>query len=413
MNEVKKDRSNLFFIVFFLIVLMAYLMASLLAYKAFVPKASQVKETISQVDIVENELTLSTFKLTREEPIFYLDKERDKSGETYYISRSYPSLVNMGLLVLISISTLGVILHVVFAAYRDHIREKSLGPVVKLSRIITDILSGTSSEGDLDKVIADLRPIIGNEKTDSINLEKSIESLFEAEKNRRAFTANVSHELKTPLTSINGYAEMIASGLTGKEDTKEFAGIILQEGNKLLQMIEEIIKLSKYESHDKSNMNIQRIDLGQEAKEVIDSMAHYAKSKEVDLTYDLEQVIISADKSMIQEMIRNLVSNAIKYNKNPGYVHLSLSNDYPFAKLRVKDGGIGISPEDQEKVFERFYMANRNNPKYSGTGLGLSIVKHIVESHDGIIDLESSLGQGSTFTVKLPMIDKKRLAYLN
>lgn len=413
MTEEKKDRSKLFFIALFLIVLMSYLMASILSYRALVPKLDKVKETIGQVDIGEDDLDLSTYKMTREEPIFYLDKEVDKSGDLYYISRSYPNMVNVGLLVLISLSALGVILHVVFAAYRDHIKEKSLGPVVKLSKIITDILSGTSSEGDLDKVLADLKPIIGSEKTDSINLEKSIESLFEAEKNRRAFTANVSHELKTPLTSINGYAEMIASGLTGEEDTKKFAGIILQEGNKLLQMIEEIIRLSKYETQDKSRMNIQRIDLGQESKEVIDSMAHYAKSKGVELTYDLEQVIISADKAMIQEMIRNLISNAIKYNKNPGYVHVSVSNAYPFAKLRVKDGGIGISPEDQEKVFERFYMANRNNPKYSGTGLGLSLVKHIVESHDGTIDLESSLGLGSTFTVKLPMIDKKRLAYLN
>lgn len=234
------------------------------------------------------------------------------------------------------------------------------------------------------------------------NFRKYFKKLIEAEKSRREFTANVTHELKTPLTSINGYAEMIASGLVKDGDVEKFSNIILSEGNRLLQMINEILQLSKYDSGYKDKMKKEELDLSEVAEEVTEDMIHYAKIEEINLSFEGEKALLNADRKMMYELATNLISNAIKYNLKGGSVYVKVKNKERSVTLSVADTGIGIKKEDQRRIFERFYMVNRSSNGTMGTGLGLSLVKYIVLNHNGSIDLKSEIGKGSTFIVELP-----------
>ncbi|EHR36022.1 hypothetical protein HMPREF9709_00118 [Helcococcus kunzii ATCC 51366] len=233
-------------------------------------------------------------------------------------------------------------------------------------------------------------------------IEKGIQLLKENSKARREFSANVSHELKSPLTSINGYAEMIASGMSHGEDTQEFARRIYIEGNRLLKLIDETIELSKLDSNHITNETFETFDIGKIIKDNIESLSFLAEEKDMKIDYFYEPVEYYGNPKLIYDLVANLISNAIKYSsdKKPRldiFVDDTLEN----VVLTFKDNGIGISRKDQERIFERFYVAEKSRGKKSGTGLGLSLVKNIVQFHKGSIDLESDLGKGSTFKIKL------------
>ncbi|MEN6419793.1 MAG: ATP-binding protein [Clostridiaceae bacterium] len=226
-----------------------------------------------------------------------------------------------------------------------------------------------------------------------------------AEQMRREFSANVSHELKTPLTSILGYAEIMRDGVARVEDTKRFAAKIYDEAAQLMSLIEDIIRLSQLD--EKSSLPEKtRVDLKAIVEEVCQRLQPQAQRADVSLACECESAEILGIPKILEEIAQNLVDNAIKYNRHPGNVQISLKKQGETATLRVTDTGIGISEEDRPRVFERFYRADRSRSKQiGGTGLGLSIVKHSAETHGAAVHLESQLGVGTTVTVAFPLAE--------
>ncbi len=219
-----------------------------------------------------------------------------------------------------------------------------------------------------------------------------------AERSRREFTANVSHELKTPLQSIMGSAELLEKGLVKAEDMTRFVGRIRSEAERLVTLIEDIIRLSQLD--EGGDMPFEKIDLHEVAAEVVAEMENTAAAKNVKITVTGDTVNIKGVRRLLTEILFNLCDNAIKYNKEGGTVEVSVNRQENNVVLSVKDSGIGIPPEHQTRVFERFYRVDKSRSKESGgTGLGLSIVKHAVQYLNGKIDLQSSCKDGTTIRI--------------
>ena len=223
-----------------------------------------------------------------------------------------------------------------------------------------------------------------------------------AEQLRREFTANVSHELKTPLHSISGCAELMKNGMVKPEDTVRFAGQIYSEAQRLINLVEDIIRLSRLDE-GAEDMQRERIDLYALSGSVIDSLGNEAKENKITVELCGGPAFIWGVRQLVSGMIYNLLDNAIKYNKANGSVKLSVSNEGEFSVVKVSDTGIGIPPEHQSRVFERFYRVDKSHSKeVGGTGLGLSIVKHSAMVHNAKIDLQSTPGKGTSITVRFP-----------
>lgn len=223
-----------------------------------------------------------------------------------------------------------------------------------------------------------------------------------AEQSRREFTANVSHELKTPLQSIMGSAELIENGLVAAQDMPRFVGHIRTEAARLVSLIEDIIRLSQLD--EGGELPFEVCDLAEIARETTDSLADAAEQRKISLTFSGEPLGLCSVKRLLSEICYNLCDNAIKYNQEGGQVMVSVSRVGEEAVLAVKDTGIGIPPEHQERVFERFYRVDKSHSKESGgTGLGLSIVKHAVQDLDGHLALSSTPGEGTEIKVYLPL----------
>ena len=222
-----------------------------------------------------------------------------------------------------------------------------------------------------------------------------------AERNRREFTANVSHELKTPLQSIIGSAELMETGIVKQEDMPRFVGHIRKEASRLVSLIDDIIRLSQLD--EGGDMPHEDVSLRALAEEVCETLADAAKVKDVSLEVTGDDGIVNGVRRLLFEVVYNLCDNAIKYNHAGGNVKVSVAEEGNFIRLSVQDTGIGIAPEHQEKIFERFYRVDKSHSKQSGgTGLGLSIVKHAVQYHHGKIDVTSEVGKGTTISVILP-----------
>ena len=220
-----------------------------------------------------------------------------------------------------------------------------------------------------------------------------------AEKNRQEFTANVSHELKTPLQSIIGSAELMENGIVKAEDAPRFVGRIRKEASRLVTLIDDIIRLSQLD--DGTDMPHEEVSLKVLSEEVCETLADAAKLKGVSLEIIGEDGVVNGVRRLLYEVVYNLCDNAIKYNKPGGRVKVTVAQKSSKVLLSVQDTGIGISPEHQEKVFERFYRVDKSHSRQSGgTGLGLSIVKHAVAYHKAEIQLESTPGKGTTITIQ-------------
>lgn len=218
-----------------------------------------------------------------------------------------------------------------------------------------------------------------------------------AEQNRREFTANVSHELKTPLQSIIGSAELLENGIVKQEDAPRFVGHIRKEASRLVVLIDDIIRLSQLD--EGVEMPREEISFGQLTEEVCQTLDDSAKRKKVSIEVTGDGKMTGV-RRLIYEIIFNLCDNAIKYNHPGGKVSVSIKETKDTLCFRVEDQGIGIEPKEQEKVFERFYRVDKSHSKQSGgTGLGLSIVKHAVQYHHGKIHLESKINEGTVITV--------------
>lgn len=219
-----------------------------------------------------------------------------------------------------------------------------------------------------------------------------------AEKHRQEFTANVSHELKTPLQSIIGSAELMENGIVKEEDIPRFVGHIRKEASRLVFLIDDIIRLSQLD--EGTEMPHEDVSLKALSEEVCQTLADAAKLKDVSLSVTGDDGIVNGVRRLLYEVVYNLCDNAIKYNNPGGSVKVTVAQEPGEVLLSVQDTGIGISPEHQDKVFERFYRVDKSHSKQSGgTGLGLSIVKHAVQYHHGKITLESERNKGTTISV--------------
>lgn len=222
-----------------------------------------------------------------------------------------------------------------------------------------------------------------------------------AERNRREFTANVSHELKTPLQGIIGSAELIENGMVKPDDLPRFVGHIHAEAARLVTLIDDIIRLSQLDEGDA--MPTEPVDLLAVSQEAAENLQDAAAARGVTVGVTGQPAVIPGVRRLIYEIVYNLCDNAIKYNRDGGRVNVTVAADADGSSITVADTGIGIAPEHQGRVFERFYRVDKSHSKASGgTGLGLSIVKHAVQYHHGRIELESTPGTGTTIRVVFP-----------
>lgn len=245
-----------------------------------------------------------------------------------------------------------------------------------------------------------------------------------AEQIRREFTANVSHELKTPLQTISGYAELIANGMVKPDDTAEFSGRIYSESQRMIRLVEDIIKLSHLDE-GAEDMKRNEVDIYALAEETVKSLVPVSEAVGVSISLEGEKAVITGIPQLLQGIVYNLCDNAVKYNRKGGSVKVTVTNGADSISLTVADTGIGISEEHRERIFERFYRVDKSHSKeiggsamlpqgcqkaagrrqsssLDGTGLGLSIVKHAARLHNAAIELRSEIDKGTEIKVVFP-----------
>lgn len=310
--------------------------------------------------------------------------ERLQNGNVLRIGRDSVSVnrIMVNTLVIVLVIALGILF--VCMGISHYLTKKLVEPIEKLATNIMLV--------DENNVYEEIRPFVNTIKEQHINIINNAQL-------RQEFTANVSHELKTPLTAISGYAELIGNGMTGKEDTIRFSNEIHSNANRLLSLINDIIKLSELDEAD-HQMEMEKIDLYKLAENCVQMMQVTAEKQGIRLTLQGERAMVMANKGLMDEVFYNLCSNAIRYNKPGGSVTVTVGtkDERPF--LSVADTGIGIPKECQERVFERFYRVDKSRSKSTGgTGLGLAIVKHIVAQHNAALHLDSELGEGTTIEI--------------
>ena len=268
-----------------------------------------------------------------------------------------------------------------------------------LSKKIVDPINNINLEHPLENnKYKEIEPLLIRIEAQKNELMKENEEVLNASKVRQEFTSNVSHELKTPLHVISGYAELIKEGIVKDSDVKEFGEKIYSEASRMSKLVEDIMKISKLESDktiEKTQLKLKNIVVA-----IVDSLMIEADKKNVKFKLSLNDCSISGNYDSIYSLIFNLVDNAIKYNKINGKITIKLQEVSNNVILSVKDTGIGIPKEDLDRIFERFYRVDKSRSKDSGgTGLGLAIVKHSLIVNNATIKVESELKKGSTFTV--------------
>lgn len=276
-------------------------------------------------------------------------------------------------------------------------------------RAIEQVLEGEHTELILKLNGSDIQlianPVIRDKKTEgAVVLLVNMTEKLERESLRREFSANVSHELKTPLTSISGFAEIMQGGLVKNEDIPKFAGRIYKEAQRLLQLVEDVIQISQLDE-EKTSYVWEPVDVYQVCKNAFESLKEKAKRLNVHLYICGERMKMEAVHTLLEEAVYNVCDNAIKYNRNDGSVSVFLTQTAQEIQIVVKDTGVGIPKEDQDRVFERFYRVDKSHSKeIGGTGLGLSIVKHAVGALKGSVILRSEEGNGTEVTLRFPKV---------
>lgn len=317
--------------------------------------------------------------------IFYYAM-RLEDGTVIRIAKEAESIWTIFMSALPIIIGLTVLLYVMCYFLSKHLTAKLVKPVEELVN--------NAANPSLVPEYKELVPFVGA-------LKEQREDILRSATMRQEFTANVSHELKTPLTAISGYAELIENGMVSGDDSVRFAGEIRKNSTRLLSLINDIINLSELD--DGVKLNLERMDLYEAAKNCVKNLEVAAAKNNVKLMLLGTSSYINADKSMMDEVLYNLCDNAIRYNNKDkgGNVIVDVSNTLDGkVKLTVKDDGIGIGKEHQERIFERFYRVDKSRSRESGgTGLGLAIVKHILTSHGAELSLASELGKGTCITV--------------
>lgn len=309
-----------------------------------------------------------------------------------------------------------VLIVLVFQSYIDELSTKKIAELAAavIAVLIASVVCAVFVSLKITKSI--VKPIekLG-ENPDNVEalkefreLQPFVSELKEQKKKQRAlskqkkqFTANLSHELKTPLTSIAGYAELIESGIAKEEDIKPFAATIRKQALRLVSVSEDIIKLSQLEENDEENtVSFSSVDLFEIAGRCIEALSINAQLRGVSISLGGESTFINGNSSLLEELIYNLCDNAIRYNKDNGKVNVSVASDENGAVLTVEDTGIGIEEKYQQRVFERFFRVDKSRSKETGgTGLGLAIVKHIAQLHGAKLKVDSKLGVGTKISI--------------
>lgn len=285
--------------------------------------------------------------------------------------------------------------------------------IVALLIVICGVLAYYMAEG----IMSPVRQIAENvENVDNVETYEEMKPFIEAIKRqhddvlenarlRQEFTANVSHELKTPLTAISGYSELVENGMVAEEsEVRRFCGEIHKSAGRLLTLINDVIRLSELDNSESGEM-FEPVNLLDSVMACVSMLQISAEKHHVILSAEGENVVIMASKQMVEEVLYNLCDNAIRYNRENGSVSVAVENRLNTAVLTVRDTGIGIPKEHQERVFERFYRVDKSRSKSTGgTGLGLAIVKHILIKLDATISLVSEPGKGTEITVSFPAV---------
>ena len=318
---------------------------------------------------------------TLEQEMFYYALRLD-DGTILRVARSMDSVLRTALEVLPGMTIIaGIMLVFALALSRWQVR--------RLIRPINELKLDDPLENE---IYEEITPLL--RRIDEQNKEKDAIANM-----RKEFSANVSHELKTPLTSISGYAEIMKNGMVRPEDMKKFSERIYNEASRLITLVEDIIKLSKL---DEGEIEVEKedVDLYEMTREIVSRLAPQAQARKVRVEVTGESVIYHGIRQVLDEMIYNICENAIKYNKEGGSLSVWVGATLQGKKVIVTDTGIGIPKDQQERIFERFYRVDKSHSKETGgTGLGLSIVKHGAMIHDAQIHVESEVGKGTKMEI--------------
>mgnify|MGYP000982999441 CR=1 FL=1 len=277
----------------------------------------------------------------------------------------------------------------------------------RVSKSVTEPINEIDLEAPDDRdVYPELQPLVRRINGQNRQIQRQMEELkLEHAKQdaiRREFTANVSHELKTPLTSISGYAEIIREGVAKPEDIKRFSGKIFDEAQRLITLVGDIMRLTQLEERALQPQKT-KIDLYETCEGVLSHLEHAARKRNIRFALQGTHGVLMGLEQIIDEIVYNLCDNAIKYNKEDGTVTVSVSEDPGWVTLKVADSGIGIPSGELDRIFERFYRVDKSHSKeVGGTGLGLSIVKHGAAYHNAKINVESEVGKGTIISICFP-----------
>lgn len=305
-------------------------------------------------------------------------------GTILRLAAEYESVGRIIISVIPIIALILLLILLVCIALSHMLTTQLIKPIEAMARNITD--------KDFQAPYKELAPFSDIIRTQHMEI-------LAAAKDRQDFTANVSHELKTPLTAISGYAELLAANMVAPEQKMHFYHEIQKCAARLLRLINDIIRLAALDRSEREPL-FNEVDLAEIVEESLNTLQLNAEQHKIKLNLQLEKCIVHGNREMLKELVDNLVVNAIFYNSPGGYVLLKVGIDKGRQKLLVKDNGIGIPATEQGKIFQRFYRVDKSRSKATGgTGLGLAIVKHIVELHSAEIILDSTPGVGTSFTI--------------
>ena len=334
--------------------------------------------------IKNGEATVTRHSDTQEKKVYYFAKQLD-NGNILRVSAEAKSIGKFfsDYIIYILLCIIVVIVTAVFVSMG--ITKSIVKPITQLGQSLDNIDKFKSDE--------ELKPLVN-----ALLQQKKKQKMLD--KQKKQFTANVSHELKTPLTSIAGYAELIETGMAKPEDIKPFAGVIRKQALRLVNLSEDIIQLSQLEESDDEDMSFESVNLYEIAQRCVEALNINAINKCVTLNLTGEECYIRGKAQLVEELVYNLCDNAIRYNKENGNVTVTVSPLEKGASVSVKDTGIGIPKKYQERIFERFFRVDKSRSKATGgTGLGLAIVKHITQLHDAKLEISSEEGKGTEIIV--------------
>lgn len=337
-----------------------------------------------QQAIKNGEATVTRHSDTQEKKVYYFAKQLD-NGNVLRVSAEAKSIGKFfsDYIIYILLCIIVVIVTAVFVSMG--ITKSIVKPITQLGQSLDNIDKFKSDE--------ELKPLVN-----ALLQQKKKQKMLD--KQKKQFTANVSHELKTPLTSIAGYAELIETGMAKPEDIKPFAGVIRKQALRLVNLSEDIIQLSQLEESDDEDMSFESVNLYEIAQRCVEALNINAINKCVTLNLTGEECYIRGKAQLVEELVYNLCDNAIRYNKENGNVTVTVTPLEKGASVSVKDTGIGIPKKYQERIFERFFRVDKSRSKATGgTGLGLAIVKHITQLHDAKLEISSEEGKGTEIIV--------------